>query len=260
MLTLLDTMTIVGYAFDIVLVIIVLIYCVKAVQKGFIKSLMSTVGNIAVIVGSVYSAKYVAGLLNKIYNFTALISGKITEYFATQGEFYTVTRAAGTEGSSLVGSIPDSTFGLLKRIIRIVLERNPFTEEASVADVLGATLGSLIFIVVAGILTYIVFKIVLAFLSKTLSNATKGTTFGTLDKFLGLLFGLARSALTIGVGMVALVGLTFIPAVNNFIDPTIHEHTQVTKYVYDFSNDLLERYVINNVDDWITSLWENRTA
>lgn len=259
MFTLLDTMTIVGYAFDIVLVVIVLIYCVKAVQKGFIKSLMSTVGNLAVIVGSVYSAKYVAGLLNKIYNFTAFISGKITGYFVSQGEFFTTVRPAGTEGSSLVSSIPDGN-GIINRIIKIVLERNPFTQDGSVADVLGATLGNLIFLIIAGILAFVVFKIVLAFLSKALSSATKGTTFGTLDKFLGLLFGLARSALTIGIGMVVLVGLSFIPAVNNFIEPTIHEHTQVTKYVYDFSNDLIERYVIDNVDDWITNLWESRSA
>lgn len=255
---LLSTMQIVGIVFDVALVLVVLVYCIKGLKKGFIHSMVGAIGNVGILIGAIFSAKYIAGWLNKLYNFSAFFAGKITGAF--HGEFYETVRVAGTEGSSLVGDIPDGTFGPLKTIIKKILNGTTFSADATVGEVLGTALGSLLFVIICGVLAFIVFKVVLAILGKIVDNATKGTSFGLIDKVLGFVFGAVKSAIVVGSFAVILVALTLIPTVNNFVGPTIHQHTYVSKYVYDVTDDLVEKYVINNVDDWLDNLWAQRDA
>ena len=82
---------------------------------------------------------------------------------------------------------------------------------------------------------------------------------GTPDKILGFVFGIAKGTLIIFVYAGVLIMLTLIPTVNNFISPIIQEHTYVTRFIYNATDGLVEKHIINNIDDWVNDLWDNRS-
>jgi hypothetical protein len=56
------------------------------------------------------------------------------------------------------------------------------------------------------------------------------------------------------------VGLSLIPAVNDTITPIIQDNTYVEKFIYNQTDDIVGKYVVEGemIQEWINSLWEAR--
>ena len=80
------------------------------------------------------------------------------------------------------------------------------------------------------------------------------------NKIMGLIFGLAKCAVIVFVMNFILVALTLIPPVNKTVTPIINDNTKVEKVVYQASDKLFEKYVVNGkiVESWLQDIWNAR--
>jgi len=63
----------------------------------------------------------------------------------------------------------------------------------------------------------------------------------------------------LGLNLV-LVGLSMLPVVNKTLTPLIQENTYVEKFVYNSTDKLFEKYIVDGelMENWIGDMWENR--
>ena len=130
----------------------------------------------------------------------------------------------------------------------------------TIGSVIGSSMGHICVVIISGILVFIVLKIIVFLLTKFFDNLTKTKIIGGLDKILGLVLGLLKGALIIGVVNLIAVGLSLIPTVNKVITPVIQDHTNVERFVYNTTDKLFGKYVIegDGLQNWVEDLWNKR--
>ena len=103
-------------------------------------------------------------------------------------------------------------------------------------------------------------KIAIALLTKLFNKIAKTKVLGALNKVLGGILGVLKAGFIIfGLNLV-LVGLSMLPMVNKTLTPLIQENTYVEKFVYNSTDKLFEKYVVEGklMENWIGDMWENR--
>ena len=252
----------IGIVIDIVVILALVIWGIKGFKDGLLKSFISLFNWTVCILVSVFVAKYVASWINGIYDFSSLIGNKISSALTGVHEFFNMSVAEFGGKQNVINSIPEGINGMLKQLIKVVFSNTAVDEasSASVASIMGSSLGHIAMIIIAGIVTFIILKIALALLSRLFDNISRTKVLGSVNKILGLAFGLVKAGLIIIIVNFVLVGLTLIPAVNNTITPIIQDNTHIEKVIYNKTDDAFGKYVIEGdaIQNWITGLWENR--
>lgn len=252
-----------GIIIDVFVVLAFVIFAILGFKKGFLRSVLSLFSWVVCLGLAIWLAKYVAVWINGIYDFSGLIGGKISNGLIKSNAFYAqainVYEAGGKE--SLIAALPkDNKF--IAQISEAVFSTSNvnMSSEATIASVLGTTLGHVCMIVISGILVFIVLKFAVFFLLKLVKNIEQTTVIGGLNKLLGLLLGLIRASVIIIAINCLLVALTLIPAANKVITPTINNNTYVEKVIYKQTDKLFGKYVIegDTVKNWIEKSWQNR--
>ncbi len=253
----------IGLVIDIALILAIIIFSIIGFKKGFFKSVLALFSWVVCIVIAVFGAKYVAGWLNGIYDFNGLFGGFVADgLLNTNKEFF--SKAAGSFGSSeaIINGIPKGTNGLLAQLIKVVFENVEVTGEttSTIANIVGTSVGSIIMLVLTGILIFILLKIAIFILTKFFDNITRIKVLGGVNKIFGLLFGALKACLIIAIINCVLVALSLVPAINNSIIPVIENHTTVEKFVYEKTDELVGKYVIegDTIQTWIENLWNAR--
>ena len=252
----------IGLIIDIIIILALVICGAIGFKNGFLKSLISLFNWSVCIIVSVLVAKYVATWINGIYNFSGLIGNKISGALTGTHEFFGMTVNQFGTTDSIISSIPEGLNGMLKQLIKVVFSNasvDPMSSE-TIASIMGGSLGHIAMIIIAGILTFVILKIALALLSKLFDNISKTKVLGSVNKIVGLAFGVVKAGLIILIINFVLVGLTLIPAVNNTMTPIIQDNTHIEKFIYNKTDDAFGKYVIEGdaIQNWITNLWENR--
>ena len=251
-----------GVLFDVLIIAILVIFGLIGLRKGFFKSVLSLFSTLVVIILSIAFAGHLAKLINKIYDFTGLIAGKLCSGIASMGAFYSETIPAGVSGKDIVNNIPSSTNGFLKKLMSYVLE--PLSagdiEGATVAEIVSGSFASIIMLIISAIVLFIAIKIVIAIASRLFDNITRNRVFGATNKLLGLGFGVVKGFLILIIFVIVLTLLTVIPAVNTKITPIIQDHTKIARPIYNYTDEMVEKYVVDGkvVQKWIDNLWENK--
>jgi len=251
-----------GIAIDVIIVGLILIFGFIGLRKGFFKSVLAMISTLAVIIISIFCASPLAKLINKIYDFTGLIAGKLCKGIASMGAFYSETIPSGVSGKDIVNNIPSSTNGFLKKLMSHVL--NPLSaseiEGATVADIVSGAFASIIMTIIVGILLFIAIKIIVALASRLFDNITRNRVFGATNKILGFVFGAVKGFVIILIFTVVLTLLTVVPAINTKIAPIIQDHTKIARPIYNYTDEMMEKYIVDGklVQNWIDGLWENK--
>lgn len=255
----------IGLIIDIALVVFLVIAGIIGYKKGFFKSLIALFSWVVCLLVAIFVAKYVAGWINGIYNFSGLIGGKITEGLNGVNAFFTKPVNSFDGGKAgLIAAIPSDINGLLAQLIKVVINGIPdasFAEQTgSVANLVGSSLGYIIMVIISGILVFVLLKIAIALLSKLFDNLTRIKILGSLNKILGIVFGALKAFLVVVALNLVLVGLSLIPAVNNTITPLIQDNTHIEKVIYNTTDKLVGKYVINGniIQTWVSNLWNNK--
>ena len=149
-----------GIVFDVVIIALLVIFGLIGLRKGFFKSVISLFSTIVVLVISILCAGHLARLINKIYDFTGLIAGKLCTGIASMGTFYSEVQT-GVSGKELVNQIPSSTNGFLKKLMSYVLE--PLSagdvEGLSVAEIVSGAFASIIMLIISAIILFNIFSL-----------------------------------------------------------------------------------------------------
>ena len=259
----------IGLILDIAIILVLVIFAIIGLKKGFLHQVLSLFSWVVCVIVAILVAKYVAGWINGIYDFSALIGGKIEEGLANSNEFFTMainafknSPAEGAGVNNIINSIPAGTNGILTQIIKLVFNNVAvdMESEQTIAAFLGSNLGHICMVIISGILVFILLMIVVAILRKVFDKISKTKVLGGLNKILGLVFSLVKAAVVVIIINCALVGLSLIPAVNDFITPIIQDNTKIEKLVYNKTDEVVGKYVVEGevVQEWITSLWESR--
>lgn len=254
----------IGIIIDVVIIATLVIFGIIGFKKGFLHSIISLFSWVVCLAIAILTAKYVAGWINGIYNFAGLIGSKIGDGLIKTNEFFNqainVYEASGKE--ALIAAIPAETNGLLKELIKIVFNNSAvdFTSTETIGSVIGYNLGHICMVIISGILVFVVLKIVVAILTKLFDKIAKTKILGGLNKILGLILGVVKGAVIVFIINVVLVGLSLMPAVNKTITPIIQDHTYVEKFVYNQTDKLAGKYIIEGeaIQNWINNLWNNR--
>ncbi len=259
---LLSASSFLGVAIDVVIVAIVAVFGLIGLKKGFFKSVLSMISGVVVIVACIFLAGPTARLINKIYDFNGLLGKRLCKSIAGMGTFYSQAIPAGVSGTDLINAIPASTNGFLKKLMSYVLKPLSASEVegATVADIVSGAFASIIVTVVAGILLFILIKIIIALASRLFDNITKNRVFGATNKLMGLLFGAIKGFILVLVITITLTLLTVIPTVNTKLTPILQDHTKIAKPIYNYTDEMVEKYVVDGkiVQKWIDNLWDNK--
>ena len=253
----------IGIIIDAAIVLALVIVGIIGFKKGFLHTIISLFSWVVCLIIAFFTAKYVAGWINGIYNFSSLIGNGITKSFAGMGEVFTQAINTFESKDALVAAATGaSSNGLLDQLIKVVFNNSSvdMTSTETVASFLGASLGHIIMVIISGILVFIVLKIVVALLTKLFDKIAKTKVLGTLNKILGLILGVVKAGLIIVVLNIVLVGLSMIPAVNKTITPIITNNTHVEKVIYNKTDELFGKYLVEGdmLENWIKDLWEAR--
>ena len=251
-----------GIIIDVVIILAVVISAIIGMKKGFLRSVISVFSWFVCLLVAIFTAKYVAGWINGLYDFAGLMGDKISKSLNGMNEFFgrSINTFANTE--EIVNSLPSNLNGLLKQLIKVVFSNSSvdMTSTETVGSFVGSCLGDICMVIIAGILVFVVLKIVVAILSKLFDNIEKTKVLGGLNKILGLVLGLLRAGIIIIIINVVMVGLSLIPVANKIITPLVKDNTHVEKVIYNKTDELFGKYVIegDTVKNWIEDLWEKR--
>ena len=259
---LLSVSSVSGIVIDLVIIALVAILALVGLRKGFFKSVLSMVSTLVVIIISIIGARHLAGLINKIYDFTGLIAGKLCKSIAGMGSFYSEIIPEDVSGKDIINSIPSDTNGFLKKLMSYVLEPLSASEiqGTTVADIVSGAFASIIMSIIAGILLFIAIKIILSLASRLFENITRIKVFGIANRIAGFAFGTLKGLIIVFVFAIVLTLLTVIPFINTKISPIIQDQTTVAKTIYNYADKMMEKYIVDGkaVQKIVDNLWENK--
>ena len=210
------------------------------------------------------TAKYVAVWINGLFDFSGWFGGKIENSLCNTNDFFAQSinayESVGKDG--LINSIPKNFNTLLANLIKVVFSNTnvDMSSSETIGSVIGSSLGHICTIILSGILVFVVLKIAVFLLTKFFDSLTKTKILGGLDRVLGLILGLIKGTLIVAVVNVIAVALSLIPAVNKTITPVIQDNTNVERFVYNTTDELFGKYVIEGdaLQNWIEDLWDKR--
>lgn len=256
-------MATVGIIIDIILVAAVVIFGIIGYRKGFLKSILSLFSWIVCLIVAIFAAKHVAGWINGIYDFEGLFGDKIANnLIKSDKSFFGAAISQFGSIDNLEKAIPGDTNKLVAQLIKIIFSDKSvdMSSNKTVADVVGSSLGHIIMVVVAGILVFVVLMIVVGILTKLLNKISSTKVIGGLNKILGLILGVLKAGCIVIIFNGVLIGLSLVPPINKIISPIIQENTFVEKFVYNQTDKVVEKYLIEGdvVEKWVNNLWDNR--
>ncbi len=259
---LLSVSSVSGIVIDVLIIAFIAVFALIGLRKGFFKSVLSLFSTVVVVGISIFCAGFVAKLVNKIYDFTGLIGGKLCKSIAGMNEFYSIPIENGVSGADIVNQIPAGTNGFLKKLMSYVLK--PLSaakiEGSTVAEIVSGSFASIIMLLISAVLLFILIKIVLAIVSKFFDNITRNRVFGATNKLLGAGFGAVKGTIIVVVFTIVLTLMTVVPFINTKLTPIIQDNTKIVKPIYNVTDKMVEKYVVDGkiVQKWIDSLWENK--
>lgn len=252
----------IGIIIDIVIILACIISGIIGLKKGFLQSILSIFSWSVCILVAIFTAKYVAGWINGIYDFSSLIGDKISNSLIASNKFFGTAINTFANKEEILSNIPANVNGLLLQLIKVIFTNSAvdMTSDESVGHFIGNALGYISIVIIAGVLVFIVLKIVVALLSKVFDNINKTKVIGGVNKGLGFALGLLRALIIIAIINFVLVGLSLIPAINQFLTPIIKDYTYVEKFIFNITDMIFGKYVIegNTIQTWVQTLWNSR--
>ena len=248
---------------DIVIIAILLVFAIVGMVKGFLNTLLSLFSTFASLAVAVLFAKPVAKFLNSVFHIVTKIGAKIAAGITNITPFQSGYSPAtdGLTGAELKEYIASQGLGVKEKVYSLFIEDSvtfniteaSATAEAVDADIvryIGERLAGVISIVIAAVVLFIALKIAVFLLSKLFDALTKHRAINGIDRTLGLVFGLAKGALLVCIGL----GVAYLVA-SSTIEGWV-ENSTVTKWVYKYVTEFVGYIATKfNLPEYITSIF-----
>lgn len=203
---------------DIAIILIIALFTVIGLFKGFMKQVLSVANWLVSLVGSFLLLKPVAAVLGKTALSTS-INNKVANWISTKGDIFSQPLVTEQAGEQIAQGI--SELGLPKFIAEAIsgwFKVSGTEGEKTLADVLAPAIGNIILTVIAFIALFIVLLIIFKIISGMLNNIVDNGILGALNKLLGGALGFIKGAVLVSIVMLLLSALSgVIPALNDFL-------------------------------------------
>lgn len=236
---------------DIVILIILGIFTIVGLAKGFVKQILSTANLLVAIILAIVCVKPVSVALSDTIVSTK-INSALVEYISGKGESFNSVIEEGTTTETLTAAIDGLGLpGFVDKMIVNSIKVDEASYGLTVSEFLSEKLGALLLVAVSFlalvIAIFIVMKILIHFIDSAISNS-KGLS--GINKLLGMILGLAKGIIVVSLLMLALSALGgFFGGINDFINADLNlgaEGFSIARYFYE-KNPVL--WLLENVID-----------
>lgn len=204
---------------DIAILIILGVFALIGMAKGFVKQILSFANLLVTIVLSFIAVKPVSVFLSGT-KLAPMINEKVSEFLVSKGELFTTVIPSGATNDMLAPVVDQ--LGMPGFINKILLNLVTIDETAyglTFSEILSQKIGPMLLIVIAFIALVVVIFIVMKLLVHFIDSAVKKSkAIGGVNKLLGFVLGLAKSVVIVSLVMLALSALSgFFPSINDFM-------------------------------------------
>lgn len=214
---------------DIVFIVIIVLFALWGLKKGFLASLISLVGIALSVVIAILLAPTFASFIDGIFGggitdmFTGLMDGVVSDFGS-----YDFPAPAAVPASTYIDSFNVS--GILKSLLSAMLGSETIPAGANVAEWFSTQLGGLLTTLCSAIVLFILIRIALAMLAKLFDKITENKTVNGLDRVLGFVFGAFKGLLYVAVAIALINLLCVIPFINDFVTEWLNKTTLLNDY------------------------------
>lgn len=214
---------------DIVFIVIIVLFALWGLKKGFLASLISLVGITLSVVIAILLAPTFASFIDGIFGggitdmFTGLMSGVVSDFGS-----YDFPTSAAVPASDYINTFNVS--GILKSLLIAMLGSETIPAGANVAEWFSTQLGGLLTTLCSAIVLFILIRIALAMLAKLFDKITENKTVNGLDRVLGFVFGAFKGLLYVAVAIALINLLCVIPFINDFVTEWLNKTTLLNDY------------------------------
>ncbi len=197
----------VALAIDVVAIVILVIFTVLGVKRGFAKTFFKTFGFILALIGAVSLCSTSAQFLQTKFNFINIVGnwlkGGLTGFF---GENLMDTPLSEISGKEFFEG--KNVAGWLVATIISVKTKGGYPVGTTLGEVICSTFGYYVVAVIATIGLFILLKIIFFLLGEVIYKMHEIKPIGVLDKFLGVFIGFFRGVIWV---QIILTILSIIP-------------------------------------------------
>ena len=178
---------------DMLIIVVVGLFCILGFKNGFVKSLISTFGVFIALLVSVLLCSSVATFLESKFGFISSISSGISGILVSIfGEEIMLTTLNDVTSASLNES------NLTAWLIKIIIEVKGIPDipmDKTICDIVAPVFGYYVACTISVIGLFIIVRIVLFIISEVVKEAHAIKIVGFADKTLGLLFGFIKGVI-----------------------------------------------------------------
>lgn len=192
--------------FDLVVIIVVLIFTIISIKRGFLLSVLDVFSFFVNLVISLFLAKPMRGLLD-LFGMESGIAGKLYTHYSGFGEDFTVDLIEYSKNGNItdfvndaINTSPMNSFG--KKLFNGTINNNlseklasSSNETVSLADIMSKSLAQFITVVSAFLICFILVYVVLIIIKLITKKITQSKFVNTFDKLFGACFGVVKGFL-----------------------------------------------------------------
>lgn len=180
---------------DIIILSLILLFVLFGLIKGFTKSILSLFSWIVCLGLSVAFAKPFARILESWFGFGSFMGTKFVESAkclpAIQGEML---------GSDIISHITSTENSLIGSLFKKFINPTTFYTTETLTSTLSTNVGSLLLLLVSGIILFVVIKLLVLIIGKIIEKVTnKSKSLRSIDRILGGGLGFVKVSLIICV-------------------------------------------------------------
>lgn len=232
---------------DIAIVVIILIFVIIGIKKGFAFSLISLFGGTVNLFFATILTGPFKSLLSTI-GLTGSIQGVYASKMATMAGFETELVGMGAEEltTTVNNAINNSGFSWVTKTLtrwfcKLTPENIAHKTSCTLKDILSDAYSSFWSTFIAFAVAFGLIYLVLFLISKAMKAAKRDRAFDFFDKVLGLLFGLVRGAMSIAF----LIAILSLFSENGLLGPVIDyvKASKIGGWGYNLINPIVDHYI-----------------
>ena len=206
---------------DMLIIVIVGLFCFLGYKNGFVKSLISTFGDFIALLLSVLLCSAVATFLENKFGFISSIASGISGVLVSIfGEDIMLTTLNDVTNASLTDS------NLTAWLIKIIIEVKGLPDipmDKTICDIVAPVFGYYVACTISVIGLFIIVRIALFIVSEIVKDAHDIKLVGTTDKTLGLLFGFIKGVIIcqIAILVIRVIPLNFFQKIYMGVEQSI---------------------------------------
>ena len=222
-----------GYIVDIAVLLLALSMMIVCARKGFIGCLLGLISTLIALVAAIALAKPIVNATDGLFGIQEKICLSFTQSFSKMKGFSTDISALGVEAALEEYNVT-AVFAAL--ILKLVGKQEALPTGTTLAGLLGEKTSALAASLIAGILLFILIKLLVFFMKRVLKSAIKKVKFiNGIDSLLGALTGLLQAFLIV-CAVLAVLAVIPVDSISIYFEQTL------------FVGKLLYLQVINTAD------------